>query len=1004
MNFIICRKIKWVRVTNIFHSSFIFSVLSVFFIASPAYAAYRAWKATSTPAYFDESNNWLNSGSGAMNAIWNINDSLKSFSQRTITFRTLATNAGSLLRVDSASSTEPIIFKSEDDSENFGIKSSKDLNIIDYTNDDAYLEILSGTYTFSLVCVAHSHNKTGCIKLKGGKLTAESSHFKIGEKGTGMVEVNGGELIAGSYLSVGIGGPKGTLEISGSGIVKNTGKDLVIGDMANSPGTVIIKKGGKYLSESYYTDTEGDINYGIRVGASGDGTLNVQGGEVYLGEGSGVLGLCAGNSANATVDITDGGCVTAPAIRYGAGTGTANLKIDGGTIKAFAENVDFMPAHENFNVGIGSNGATIDTEGHAITIGEELANAGDATGFLIVKGGNTLTLTNNVTYSGKTIVVVGTTLAVSNATAKANILSHGLEVMGIPELNTPYTVFVSEEALAEEDLANVTCPLADTFDKVIGEDGKSIVITYKAYINGLYVGPADGDLSESAHWVGGVVPEEGAVFYSAEPAQLKLSKDLDVKSITFPKWCAELTISGEGKFNGVESITNHSEQHHVFNVEVVFAAGRDASITSTKASYLDFAGGVTMDSIKDEPDLFFKGKFTVNKSGEFTLNSPWTVLSGSEFKWPNVTWFSHNGRLNIESGAKVIVKKAKIAHYDAKYLLGDVNGEFEVTDEFNVGGNDSNQTHYINKSGSGRYFINKLHVNRKGSMAIRNLIVGEGGIYRDDTGYFRLYDNNDNFFGAYADWTIYHNKEKENLSTPDQVIYKKSGGGPYTTTFDTTDFYDKQIARTITCEAPIGAANGSLATKIKVEIIGKGKFVFANTSDAVIFSGGLNVKDSATVEVMANAWPGKGSVTMNDSSTLKMHTGGAARTGAITVESNATLEVVESGTVTLGGNLTLRDGATLAFNYTDKNMPVLAIAEGKTALGGNKNVKVKVSFANGVCPNPGEHVLTSGGGFNDAQVTLVIDENAAKWVKRVYVNDEGNLGLSVQRGFEIIVR
>ena len=159
------------------------------------------------------------------------------------------------------------------------------------------------------------------------------------------------------------------------------------------------------------------------------------------------------------------------------------------------------------------------------------------------------------------------------------------------------------------------------------------------------------------------------------------------------------------------------------------------------------------------------------------------------------------------------------------------------------------------------------------------------------------------------------------------------------------------------------AADAASAAKFRVTVKGVGRFVFANTSDYNIFSGGLTVNDSATIEAKANAWPGKGAVTLNGTSTLLLHTGGAARTGAITLNSGTTLEVAEtSGTASLGGALTLNQGSKLKFKLAENANATLALTA--LTLNATAENKALVEFAAGSAKSFGQsYTLTSGGKF-----------------------------------------
>ena len=164
----------------------------------------------------------------------------------------------------------------------------------------------------------------------------------------------------------------------------------------------------------------------------------------------------------------------------------------------------------------------------------------------------------------------------------------------------------------------------------------------------------------------------------------------------------------------------------------------------------------------------------------------------------------------------------------------------------------------------------------------------------------------------------------------------------------------------------------------------------------------LTVKGSGTVEIcntvnrLSGAGAFNGAVIVTNTATLAINAGKQVTTGAITVNSNATLQVAQSGTVTLGGGLTLKNHACLGFNYTDRNEPVLNL-DGKTVTfdaGETTNIVVKISVDKGKWPHGGDNDLTSGGKFTAVSVTL---DNTDKpsWAEGVKVNDDGNIVLDV---------
>ena len=133
-------------------------------------------------------------------------------------------------------------------------------------------------------------------------------------------------------------------------------------------------------------------------------------------------------------------------------------------------------------------------------------------------------------------------------------------------------------------------------------------------------------------------------------------------------------------------------------------------------------------------------------------------------------------------------------------------------------------------------------------------------------------------------------------------------------------------------------------------------------------------------------------VTVTNTATLAIKPGKTMTTGVITVADGATLAVPQSGEVALGGNLTLKNNATLAFNFTERTIaPVLAVSS-VTADGA---IKVAVS---GKWPKVTGAVktvtLTSGGKFTGKTVELVT-EGKPTWAKSVAI-ENGEIVLEVK--------
>ena len=201
---------------------------------------------------------------------------------------------------------------------------------------------------------------------------------------------------------------------------------------------------------------------------------------------------------------------------------------------------------------------------------------------------------------------------------------------------------------------------------------------------------------------------------------------------------------------------------------------------------------------------------------------------------------------------------------------------------------------------------------------------------------------------------------------------------------DTAGWTDPEASYTIT-------VNNCIIGVKPLTVLGGGKFVCNYTPQ------NANGKN----------YPYSGAITVTNTATLAINPGKYPTTGAITLNEGTTLEVAQSGTVTLGGDLTLKNGACLGFNYTTRNAPALDLS-GKTVTfeeGETTNVVVKITADEGKRPFAGENVLTCGGNFSEDVALTLAEEGAPDWVKRVYVNDAGNIAIDVKPlGTKITVR
>ena len=853
------------------------------------------------------------------------------------------------------------------------------------------LRLASGATLKSITSLAFG-DAEGCTHefyKDGGDLTTSGATLAAGKNATARFYHGGGTytINGASYLGFNNASDSAEtyFEISG-GTVTNTSSYLTVG-RRGGPGCVnvmTVKAGGTFGACT-----------NMVIGYETSGILNVEGGVVLVGNGD--VFICyhpnCGAGEDCAINLTQGGTLAVRTVRYGAngtshGSAPATLRFDNGTLRAAASRT-IVPAHDNLTVTVDAGGGTIDADGFAVTIAEDLAGTGGMT----YAGGGKVTLSKQPAYSGKTTVEIGTQLVVPSAIAGANI------------------AFTAPAGVADGLFASVTISGSGTFaDSVLGEIARPEGFTVRLSANkktvycgnsagkSIWIGGTSTSLNDGENWLSGSVPTGGEVFIGVQAATALANpagSAFAATSITFPARSAKVTIGGAGAIGGLLAITNLAAQHHVFNVPVSFADGATASVTMTEASYMDFAGGVTMRDIDTGGGARFCGTFTVTTDGDWSVDAGSVLKENAVLNLPNGTYYDHLRRLTIESGATFAVKNAKMdggGDGTYKYLLGKNDGVFEVSGEACIRTSPRNNDvitqwggAYLEETrGKGVFVFNKLRMDSDGLIiASATDVMGPGGIVRDaGRGIVRMLNSGTHTFGSYADWAM--RKEGED-DAADPIFIKQGGASRCTLTFDTSDWHDAAVSRTITCRAPICGATADQSGYIDLVVKGNGEFAFETSYDDEsawkVFAGGLTVTNAATVSVKPGCKPGKGAVTMNGGTTLK---------------------VAGSGTVALGGELTLADGATLAFNFTERGAtPVLVATNGVTVAG---DVRVRVSAAGKVRPVGGEHVLTTGGGFTGATVTLVTDD-LPHWMTggSLSVNGDGNLVLSVVSDGTIMV-
>ena len=520
----------------------------------------------------------------------------------------------------------------------------------------------------------------------------------------------------------------------------------------------------------------------------------------------------------------------------------------------------------------------------------------------------------------------------------------------------------------------VTYSFSDNWTGTVLPEGVDTAATY------IWTGAnGDNNMNTAGNWYGNAAPSTGAAVYIPAKTVTIVNniENFAPASITFGFGSGQVTIGGNA-IEGVAAITNLSLAVQTFNVPV---SGNAIDIYNT-STHCAFRGGITLGSAtfggaatEDARALVGAWKFTGGDAYTWTPVENNRVMDNSSVTVEGELLDAVN--LSIDAGCVVTAATLRATGNANSAITKTNNGSLVVTGACNIEtgadcylaspADDSTENSATVEFGS--YIANNSggwpRINAK------DIIVGAGGI--------SIPFASGEHIVVLAGSPVLHSR------TGEFSIDQSSSGSYYTakstntTTIDTTQYGTEDVPAEVTINAWFHKRNDNWPGGA-MNVTGCGTLLFNSVSD---FTGGLTVSDTATVAVNPGKQPGAGTVTVNN---------------------GATLQVAQSGTVALAGGLTLADGAALGFNFTEKwTAPVLDVTGKTVTLNGNKNITVKVSAADGIRPMSGRHVLTSGGKFAGATVSLAAD--APDWVKSVSVNEDGNIVLDVKpTGFRLIVK
>lgn len=262
---------------------------------------------------------------------------------------------------------------------------SADGETVTYMTWEAQNSTYGINQTANGITLADNSDQSAALKIESGTYRA-GADVSVGSKGgIAYLTMDGGSLEATYWIAAGRDNAA-----TKSYITINNGASLKAGQGTNAngmidlcgSGTFTVNNGGYvYAPGSKNTGADSGVAMAIANLAGANMVVTNAGGTVELG-GSVVVGR------NGTGALTlTGGTLKTTAIEGGAGAGTVTL--DGGTIVAQADNAAFMPMSANLTVTVGSNGATLNTDGHDITVAQPILG----TGTLTLTGGGSVLFT-----------------------------------------------------------------------------------------------------------------------------------------------------------------------------------------------------------------------------------------------------------------------------------------------------------------------------------------------------------------------------------------------------------------------------------------------------------------------------------------------------------------------------------------------------------------------------------------------------------------------------------
>ena len=267
----------------------------------------------------------------------------------------------------------------------------------------------------------------GTLEIAGGAVTAGRAggtyHF-LAYNAAGTFNMPAGSLTIGNsaqYWDITIGNTAvATYNQSGGTATFNVG-EIDVGNFSGSGGTSINVSGGSFTVAGASGAPNRNLNLAVRASA----TVNISGTAVVTLPTL-QFGHASGTASTATLNL-DGGTLVTEHLTHS--NGTANVYFNGGVLRAAVASAAFLQGLTTAEIK--SGGVRIDTDGHDITIAQNLLENGSSPGGGLTKQGTgALALSGTNTYTGTTSVTTGSLVVTGSIATSATTVAAGAVLGG----------------------------------------------------------------------------------------------------------------------------------------------------------------------------------------------------------------------------------------------------------------------------------------------------------------------------------------------------------------------------------------------------------------------------------------------------------------------------------------------------------------------------------------------------------------------------------------------